>query len=130
MHTTSRNQYSYQYAYQLCKMYCLWTINELKILDSNIWNSERLKTYKSKILKFLKPATHSISGCHDPIVVNLLIRLRLGLSHLSHHANTNSSTAFTIFSIYFAVAEKKLKLLLIFFFISFSWKNFKPTKWN
>ena len=35
--------------------------------------------FKSKILKFIRPAENSIFGCHNPIGVKLLTRLRLGL---------------------------------------------------
>ena len=51
-------------------------------LDSNIRNSETLNIFKSKIIKFLRPSANSIFGCHNPIGVKLLTRLRLGLSHL------------------------------------------------
>ena len=44
-----------------------------------------LNIFKSKILKFIRPAANSIFGCHDPIGVKLLTRLRLGLSHPCEH---------------------------------------------
>ena len=58
------------------------TINEWKKLDSNIWNSEALIIFKSKILKFIRPTSSSIFGFHNPIGVKPLTRLRLGLNHL------------------------------------------------
>ena len=61
------------------------TIIEWKKLDSNIRNSETLNIFKSKILKFIRPTANSIFGCHNPIGVKLLTRLRLGLSHLREH---------------------------------------------
>ena len=61
------------------------TIIEWNKLDSNIRNSETLNIFKSKILKFIRPTANSIFGCHNPIGVKLLTRLRLGLSHLRKH---------------------------------------------
>ena len=61
------------------------TIIEWNKLDSNIRNSETINIFKSKILKFIKPTTNSILGCHNPIGVNLLTSLRLELSHLCEH---------------------------------------------
>ena len=61
------------------------TIIEWKKLDSNIRNSETLNIFKSKILKFIRPTAKSIFGCHNPIWVKLLTRLRLGRSHLREH---------------------------------------------
>ena len=61
------------------------TIIEWNKLDSNIGNSETLKIFKSKILKFIRPIANSIFGCHNPIGVKLLTRLQPGLSHLREH---------------------------------------------
>ena len=61
------------------------TIIEWNKLDSNISNSETLNIFKSKILKFIKPTANSTFGCHNPIGVKLLTRLRLGLSNLREH---------------------------------------------
>ena len=61
------------------------TIIEWKKLDSNSCNSEKLQIFKSKILRFIRPTANSIFGCHNPIGVKLLTRLRLGLSHLCEH---------------------------------------------
>ena len=61
------------------------TIIEWKKLDSNSRNSEKLQIFKSKILRFIRPTANSIFGCHNPIGVKLLTRLRLGLSHLCEH---------------------------------------------
>ena len=35
-------------------------------LDSNIRKSETLNTFKSQILKFIRPTANSIFGCHNP----------------------------------------------------------------
>ena len=61
------------------------TIIEWNKLNSNIRNSETLNIFKSKILEFLRPTANSIFGCHNPVGVKLLTRLRLGLSHLREH---------------------------------------------
>ena len=61
------------------------TVIELNKLDSDIRNSETPNIFKSKILKFIRPTANSIFGCHNPIGVKLLTRLRLGLSHLREH---------------------------------------------
>ena len=46
-----------------------------------IRNSETLKIFKLKILKFIRPTANSIFSCRNPIGVKLLARLRLRLSH-------------------------------------------------
>ena len=61
------------------------TTIEWSKLDSNIRNSEILNIFISKILKFIRPTTNSIFGCHNPIGVRLLTRVRLGLIHLREH---------------------------------------------
>ena len=58
------------------------TIIEWNKLDSNIRNSETLNIFKSKILKFIRPTANSIFGCHNPIGVKLLTRLRLGQAQI------------------------------------------------
>ena len=37
------------------------------------------------MLKFIRPTASSIFGCHNPIGVKLLTRIRLGLSQLREH---------------------------------------------
>ena len=72
--------------YQLFKnSYFPSTIIEWSKLYSNIRNSETLNIFKSKILKFITATANSIFGCHKPIGVELLTRLRLGLSHIREH---------------------------------------------
>ena len=61
------------------------TIIEWNKLDSNIRNSETFNIFESKIFKFIRPTANSIFGCHNPIGVKLLTRLRLGLCHLREH---------------------------------------------
>ena len=89
------------------------TIIEWNKLDSNIRNSETLEIFTSKILKFIRPTTNGIFGCHNPIGVKLLTRLRLGLSHLRDlKFRNNFQDTLNPFAV--TVAEKKLKLLLFF----------------
>ena len=54
------------------------TIIKWNRLDSNIRNSETINI-------FIRPTANSIFGCHNPIGVKLLTRLRLGLSRLHEH---------------------------------------------
>ena len=54
-------------------------------LDLNIRNSESLTSFKSKVLKFIRPSENSIFLCNNPKEIQLLIRLKLGLSHLRDH---------------------------------------------
>ena len=61
------------------------TIIEWNKLDSNIRNSKALNIFKSEILKFIRPTGNSIFGCHNPIGIKLLTRLRLGVSHFRDH---------------------------------------------
>ena len=63
-------------------------------------NSETLNIFKAKILKFIRPTANSVFGCHNPTRIKLLTRIRFWLSHFHFQ--------------HFAVAEKKLKMLLIF----------------
>ena len=65
----------------------MWSTSflEWNKLDSNIRNSETLNIFKSKILKFIRPTANSVFGCHNPLGVKLLTRLRLGLSHLREY---------------------------------------------
>ena len=47
-----------------------------------IRNSETYSAFKKSILKFTRPSLNSIFDCHSHNVIKLIIRLRLGLSHL------------------------------------------------
>ena len=51
-------------------------------LDLNIRNSESLTSFKSKVLKFIRPSENSIFLCNNPKRIKLLTSLGLGLSHL------------------------------------------------
>ena len=61
------------------------TVIEWNKLDLNIRNSESLTSFKSKVLKFIRLSENSIFLCNNPKGIQLLTRLRLGLSHLRDH---------------------------------------------
>ena len=61
------------------------TIIEWNKLDLKIKNSESIKTFKKRILSFIRPSPNSTFNCHNPKGIKLLSRLRLGLSHLREH---------------------------------------------
>ena len=54
-------------------------------LDLNICNSESLTRFKGKVLKFIRSSENSIFLYNNPKEIQLLTRLRLGLSHLRDH---------------------------------------------
>ena len=57
-------------------------IKEWNKIDSDIWSSESLNVFKSKVLKFIRPKANTFVNCLNPKGVKLITRLRLGLSHL------------------------------------------------
>ena len=61
------------------------TVSDQNKLDLNIRNSESFTSFKSKVLKFIHPSINSILLCNNPKGIQLLTRLRLGLSHLQDH---------------------------------------------
>ena len=61
------------------------TITEWNNLDFNIRNSEGLALFKKRILTFIRPSANSTFHCHNPNVLILITRLRLGLNHLPFH---------------------------------------------
>ena len=48
-------------------------------------NSAILNTFKKKLLNFTQPCANSICNIHNPLGIQLLTRLRLGLSQLYEH---------------------------------------------
>ena len=52
-------------------------------LDWEIKISESIVTFR--ILSFIRQSTNSTFNCHNPRGIKLLLRLRLGLSHLREH---------------------------------------------
>ena len=61
------------------------TITEWNKLDCDIRNSDSLNIFKLSILKFVRPVANSVFDINNPYGLKLLIRLRLGLSHLRFH---------------------------------------------
>ena len=61
------------------------TVIEWNKLGLNIPNSESLVSFKSKVLEFIRPSENSIFLCNSAKGIQLLTRLRLGLSHLRDH---------------------------------------------
>ena len=57
-------------------------IIEWNDLDPSPRNSNSISVFKEKILNFLRPSPNSLFDCHSPKRIKLIIRLRLGLSHL------------------------------------------------
>ena len=91
------------------------TSNEHKVTDNdrkvqphlNIRNSETLTSFKGNIFKFIRPSENSFYLCNNLKVIQLIIRLRLGL--LSH-LNINLSIPCKTFLIQFVTAVRILKL--------------------
>ena len=61
------------------------TITECNKLDSDIRNSNSLSVFKLSLLEFVKPVANSVFEISNQYGLNLLTRLRLGLSHLHYH---------------------------------------------
>ena len=58
------------------------TLIEWNTLDLNIFNSKSLRSIKGKILKFTCPSGNEVFLYNNLKGMQLLTRLRLGLSHL------------------------------------------------
>ena len=55
-------------------------------LDWKIKNFESIKTFKKRILLFIRPSpNNSTFNCYNPQGIKLLSQLRLGLSHLREY---------------------------------------------
>ena len=61
------------------------TIIEWNNLDPTLRNSDTYGTFRSAILKLIRPSPNSVFACHNPQGIKFLTRLRLGLSHLCEH---------------------------------------------
>ena len=57
----------------------------LKTSNRSVKNSESIKNFLKRILSFIRPSPNSTFNCHNPKGIELLSRLRLGLSHLREH---------------------------------------------
>ena len=54
-------------------------------LDPKIRKSKSISIFKSNILKFIRPKPNNVYYCHNPKGIELLTRLRLGLTHVREH---------------------------------------------
>ena len=61
------------------------TITEWNEIDKNIRKSKSFNFFKKRILKFIWLSQSRVYNCHNPKGIKLLIRLRVGLSHLCEH---------------------------------------------
>ena len=60
-------------------------------LEQNICNEESLNIFKNIFLNFIRRSWSTVFNCHNLKGVNLLIRLRLGWSHLREHSSFQDS---------------------------------------
>ena len=60
------------------------TVIEWNNHDKSIRSSESLALFKKSILQFIRPTPNRTFNCHNPIGINLITRLRLGLTHLRY----------------------------------------------
>ena len=51
-------------------------------LDPSLCNSESFLAFKKNVLQFIRPVANSVYNCHKPKGIELIRKLRLGLSHL------------------------------------------------
>ena len=58
------------------------TVIQWNKLDLNSRNSENVTSFKGKVLKLIRSSKNSIFYCNNPKGIQLLTKLRLGLSHL------------------------------------------------
>ena len=61
------------------------TVIEWNNLGKSIRSFESSALFKKSILQFIRPAPNRTFNCHNPIGINLITRLRLGLAHLRDH---------------------------------------------
>ena len=61
------------------------TISEWNKLDLKIRQSKTILTFQNALIKIGKPTPKPIYNVHNPVGLNLLTRLRLGLNHLNQH---------------------------------------------
>ena len=60
-------------------------INEWNKLGAHITNSETFSIFRSSLLKQIRPNSRNIFNIFDPLGIQLITRLRIGLSHLREH---------------------------------------------
>ena len=60
-------------------------VREWNKLSTEIRNSTSYQQFKKSLLSFIKPTCSSLFSIHHPVGVKLLVRLKLGFSHLHEH---------------------------------------------
>ena len=63
----------------------------MKRARSNLRNAASLSAYKKSLLKFIGPSPGSVFNCLNFKEIELLTKLRIGLSHLHEHKFKQSS---------------------------------------
>ena len=61
-----------------------WTITKWSTLDLQIWNLS-YTAFRKHFIDESRPVPNSVFNIHNPIGIELLTRLRLGLSYLNEH---------------------------------------------
>ena len=85
----TRNQYMIPQFF--CRTVCFsnsffpYSIREWNKLDRHITQIDSFQTFRNTLLKSIRPVPNSIFDACDPLGIQLLTRLRLGLSHLQDH---------------------------------------------
>ena len=90
-------------------------IKEWNRFDIDIQKSDSSSIFKKRILSFIRPLTNKVSISHNPQGLKLLIRLRLGPSHLRYH---KFKLIFWILLIHSVVVALISKQIFIFFSIA------------
>ena len=62
-----------------------YLVREWNRLSTEIRSSTSCQEFRKSLLSFVKPACSSLFSIHCPVGVKLLVRLRLGFSHLCEH---------------------------------------------
>ena len=62
-----------------------YVVREWNKRSTEILNSTSYQQFRKSLLSFIKPTCSSLFSIHHPVGVKLLVRLRLGFSHLREH---------------------------------------------
>ena len=62
-----------------------YVVREWNRLSTKICNSTSCQQFRKSLLSFIKPTCSSLFSVHHPVGLKLLVRLRLGFSHLHEH---------------------------------------------
>ena len=79
------------YSAMRCRSNCFknsfipYVVREWNRLSTEIRNSTSCQEFRKSLLSFIKRTCSSLFSIHDPVSVKLLVRLRLGLSHLREY---------------------------------------------